>query len=57
MSEKFNLTQEFQHFRKWRDPVRWDEASRVYFPLFFFIFNVGYWSYYVGYHKFIKPML
>ncbi|KAI1720517.1 neurotransmitter-gated ion-channel ligand binding domain-containing protein [Ditylenchus destructor] len=42
---------------KWKDPLYWDETARVYFPVSFLIFNVAYWSYYVGYHKLLKPFL
>jgi len=44
-------------FRRWRDPVYWDELARFYFPLSFAVFNVFYWGYYLLYHKVIKPVL
>uniref|UniRef100_A0AC35FGN5 Uncharacterized protein n=1 Tax=Panagrolaimus sp. PS1159 TaxID=55785 RepID=A0AC35FGN5_9BILA len=42
---------------QWCDPDKWDLAARKYFPLSFFIFNIIYWSYYLGYIKFLKPYL
>ncbi|KAH7727676.1 Protein LGC-54 [Aphelenchoides avenae] len=42
---------------KWKDPEHWDKTARFYFPLAFFIFNLYYWSHYVGYHKLLKPLI
>uniref|UniRef100_A0A914HJT2 Uncharacterized protein n=1 Tax=Globodera rostochiensis TaxID=31243 RepID=A0A914HJT2_GLORO len=50
------------HFKQtvygnWSDPIYWDERARIYFPIAYMVFNVAYWSYYVGFHKFLRPWM
>ncbi|KAL3109954.1 hypothetical protein niasHT_017327 [Heterodera trifolii] len=44
-------------YGNWSDPVYWDERARIYFPIAYMVFNIAYWSYYVGFHKFLRPWM